>query len=75
MSDTRAIEDVEAELARDTARIQEIERIEKQMLDQRSREGFRVAAEGVRLQAEMEMLEDRIIRNRQLLVVAEHRRL
>lgn len=71
MSEGKAIEELEAELARDEQRLREIERIEETLLQDIPRVGFRTGIEEVRLRSEKEMLSEVIHKNRQLLVVAQ----
>jgi hypothetical protein len=71
MSEGKAIEELEAELARDEQRLREIDRIEEKFLQDIPLAGFRTGIEEVRLRSEKEMLIEMIHRNRQLLSVAK----
>lgn len=74
MDGMRRLEDLETELARDRARMREIEKRKQQLLEHIPCEGFRAAAEGTKLRAEEEMLEDRVLRISCLLVDAKRQR-
>ena len=71
MSEGKAIEELEAELARDEQKLREIERIEETLLQGIPLVGFRTGIEEVRLRSEREMLTEMIYKNRQLLTVAK----
>jgi hypothetical protein len=71
MSEGKAIQELEAELARDEQRLREIERIEEILLQDIPVVGFRTGIEEVRLRSEKEMLSEVIYKNRQLLAVAK----
>ena len=71
MSEGKAIEELEAELARDEQRLREIERIEETLLQDIPSVGFRTGIEEVRLRSEKEMLSEVIFKTRQLLAVAK----
>ena len=70
MSELKAIQELEAELARAEERIREIERIEEQLLVGVPLVGFRTASEERNLRTEREMLAEAIRKNRQLLSLA-----
>jgi hypothetical protein len=70
LSELKAIQELEAELARAEERIREIERIEEQLLVGVPLVGFRTASEERNLRTEREMLAEAIRKNRQLLSVA-----
>lgn len=70
MSDRASIKELEANLSRDSARLQEIERLSDELLQPRPRKAYRDVAEGIRLRTEREMLEGRICRTKILLVDA-----
>lgn len=74
MSDTRAIESLEAELARVDERLREIERIEAKLLENIPHTGFRTASEEARLRSEKEMLYDTAGRLRNRIAVAKRSR-
>ena len=67
MSEGKAIEELEAALARDEQRLREIERIEETLLQDIPLVGFRTGIQEVRLRSEKEMLSEMIYKNRQLL--------
>ena len=71
MSEDKAIEELETELARDEQRLREIERIEETLLQDIPSVGFRTGIEEVRLRSEKEMLSEVIFKTRQLLAVAK----
>jgi hypothetical protein len=71
MSEGKAIEELEAELARDEQRLREIERIEETFWQDVPLVGFRTGIEEVRLRSEKEMLSEMIHKNRQLLAAAK----
>jgi hypothetical protein len=73
MSEHKAIEELEAELARDGERLHEIERSEAKLLADISQVGFRTAADKLHFRAEREMLEDTIRKNTILLAAAGDR--
>ena len=71
MSESKAIEKLEAELARDEQRLREIERIEETLMQDTPLVGLRTGNEEVRYRSENEMLSEMINKNRQLLAVAK----
>jgi hypothetical protein len=71
MSEHKAIEDLEAELARAEERLREIERTEERLLADIPFVGFRTASDERNLQTEKKILADTIRKNRQLLSVAK----
>jgi len=71
MSEHKAIEELEAELARAEERLREIERIEERLLADIPLAGFRTASDERNLRTEKEILADTIRKNRQLLSVAK----
>ena len=71
MSESKAIEKLEAELARDEQRLREIERIEETLMQDTPLVGLRTGNEEVRYRSENEMLSEMIYKNRQLLAVAK----
>lgn len=71
MSEGKAIEELEAEIARDEQRLREVERIEETLLQDIPLVGFRTGIEEVRLRSEKEMLSEMIHKNRQLLATAK----
>jgi hypothetical protein len=68
MSNPERLAQLEADLARDSARIEEIDRLESCLPQRIPEEGVRAVAEGIRFRSERRMLEDRIYKTRILLV-------
>jgi|HubBroStandDraft_5_1064220.scaffolds.fasta_scaffold60488_1 hypothetical protein len=71
MSDPERVAQLEANLARDNARLQEIDRLESNLLQRIPEEGCRAVAEGIRFRSERESLADKIFKARILLADAK----
>jgi hypothetical protein len=70
MRDPKILAQLEVELARNTARLQEIGMLEFQLLQRSPEEGYRAVVRGIRFRCEKEMLANRIYKTRILLVDA-----
>jgi len=70
MSDQERVAQLEADLARDNARLEEIDRLESDLSQRIPQEGCRAVAEGIRFRTERESLADRIYKTKILLVDA-----
>ena len=71
MRDPKEIEELEAEIARDKKRFSEIERIEDEILEDISRQGFAAASQEGRLRDEKHALAETILRNEEMLAAAK----
>jgi hypothetical protein len=70
MRDPKEIEELQSEIARDKKRYSEIERIEGEILENISHEGFAAASQEGRLRDEREALAETIRRNEEMLARA-----
>ena len=70
MRDPKEIEELEAEIARDKKRYSEIERIEAEMPENISHQGFAAASQEGRLRDERQALAETIRRNEEMLARA-----
>jgi hypothetical protein len=70
MRDPKEIEELEAEIARDKKRYSEIERIEGEILENISHQGFAAASQEGRLRDERQALAETIQRNEKMLARA-----
>jgi hypothetical protein len=70
MSDPKEIEELEAKIARDKKRYCEIERIEGEILENISHQGFAAASQEGRLRDERQVLAETIQRNEETLAMA-----
>lgn len=64
MSDPQAIAMIEAELARDCARLEQVQEEKAQLLKNIYHLGFCAVATGIRLRVDVQVLSDRIFRNK-----------
>ena len=70
MRDPKEIEELQSEIARDKKRYSEIERIEGEIVENISHEGFAAASQEGRLRDEREALAETIRRNEEMLARA-----
>ena len=70
MRDPKEIEELEAEIARDKKRYSEMERIEGEILENISHQGFAAASREGRLRDERQALAETIRRNEEMLARA-----
>jgi hypothetical protein len=67
MRDPKEIEEIQSEIARDKKRYSEIERIEGEILEDISHQGFAAASQEGRLRDEKQALAETIRRNEEML--------
>ena len=70
MRDPKEIEELQSEIARNKKRYSEIERIEGEILENISHEGFAAASQEGRLRDEKQALAETIRRNEEMLAAA-----
>jgi hypothetical protein len=70
MRDPKEIAELEAAIARDKKRFGEIERLETELQENISHQGFAAASQGGRLRDEKQALADSIRRNEEMLAAA-----
>jgi hypothetical protein len=71
MRDPKEIEELEAEIARDKKRYSEMERIEGEILENISHQGFAAASQEGRLRDEKQALAETIRKNEVMLAAAK----